>query len=36
MRLANAIAWASQQAPDDVDLIDRLFALSLDTLTDPR
>lgn len=29
LRLANAIAWASQQAPDDTNLIDRLFAISL-------
>jgi AcrR family transcriptional regulator len=29
LRLANAIAWASQQAPDDATLIDRLFAISL-------
>jgi hypothetical protein len=30
-RLVNAIAWASQQAPDDPHLIDRLFAISLGT-----
>lgn len=29
LRLVNAIAWASQQAPDDPDLIDRLLAISL-------
>jgi AcrR family transcriptional regulator len=29
LRLTNAIAWASQQAPDDSNLIDRLFAISL-------
>ncbi|WP_101832323.1 TetR/AcrR family transcriptional regulator [Frankia canadensis] len=29
LRLVNAIAWASQQAPDDTDLIDRLLAISL-------
>ena len=29
LRLVNAVAWASQQAPDDPDLIDRLLALSL-------
>jgi AcrR family transcriptional regulator len=28
LRLANAIAWASQQAPDDANLLDRLFAIS--------
>ncbi|MGF7239537.1 MAG: TetR/AcrR family transcriptional regulator [Frankia sp.] len=29
LRLVNAIAWASQQAPDDTTLIDRLLAISL-------
>lgn len=29
LRLANAIAWASQQTPDDTNLVDRLFTLSL-------
>lgn len=29
LRPANAIAWASQQAPDDSNLINRLFAISL-------
>jgi AcrR family transcriptional regulator len=29
LRLTTAIAWASQQAPDDSNLIDRLFAISL-------
>jgi AcrR family transcriptional regulator len=29
LRLVNGIAWASQQAPDDTNLIDRLFAISL-------
>jgi AcrR family transcriptional regulator len=31
LRLVNAIAWASQQAPDDSHLIDRLFVISLGT-----
>lgn len=30
LRLVNAIAWASQQAPDDEGLIDRLLAIALD------
>lgn len=29
LRLVNAIAWASQQAPEDATLIDRLLAISL-------
>jgi AcrR family transcriptional regulator len=29
LRLVNAIAWASQQVPDDTDLIDRLLTISL-------
>ncbi|HEY0812560.1 MAG TPA: TetR/AcrR family transcriptional regulator [Pseudonocardia sp.] len=28
LRLVNAIAWASQQAPDDKELIDRLLAIT--------
>lgn len=27
LRLVNAIAWASEQVPDDPDLLDRLLAL---------
>lgn len=29
LRLVNAIAWASQQAPDDPDIVDRLLEISL-------
>jgi hypothetical protein len=27
LKLASALAWASEQAPDDEDLLDRLLAL---------
>ena len=27
LKLASALAWASEQAPEDEDLLDRLFAL---------